>query len=52
VDEFLAARDLVRTCQQELAREGVPSRIPDLGMMIELPSAVPMMPEWRRRRIS
>jgi len=45
VDEFLAARDLVRTCQQELEREGVPSRIPDLGMMIELPSAVPMMPE-------
>ncbi len=39
LDEFVAARDLARVCQAELEREGVPSRLPELGVMIELPSA-------------
>ena len=45
LDEFQAARDLARICQEELQREGVPNRMPDLGVMIELPSAVVMAPE-------
>lgn len=45
LDEFLAARDLARICQQELVREGIPNRMPALGVMIELPSAVVMAPE-------
>ena len=45
LDEFQAARDLARICQEELRREGVPNRMPDLGVMIELPSAVVMAPE-------
>lgn len=39
VDEFLAARNHARACQQELEQEGVPCRLPELGVMIELPSA-------------
>jgi len=45
LDEFLEARILVRVCQQELEREGIPNRMPELGMMIELPSAVAMIDE-------
>ena len=45
LDEFLAARDLARGCQQELEREGIPNRMPELGVMIELPSAVMMASE-------
>ena len=45
LDEFLAARDLARGCQEELRREGIPHRMPELGMMIELPSATMMLPE-------
>ncbi len=45
LDEFLAARVLVRGCQQELEREGVANRMPELGMMIELPSAALMVKE-------
>ena len=45
LDEYLAARDLAHACQQELEREGVPHRMPELGMMIELPSAVAMIEE-------
>lgn len=45
LDEFLEARALVEVCHRELQREGIPSRIPELGMMIELPSAVTMINE-------
>ncbi len=45
LDEFLAARDLARGCQADLLREGIPHRMPELGMMIELPSAAMMVPE-------
>lgn len=40
LDEFLTARDLAHLCLQELTHEGVPSRMPHLGVMIELPSAI------------
>lgn len=45
LDEFLAARDLARVCQQELEREGIPNRMPALGVMVELPSAAVMANE-------
>lgn len=45
LDEFLAARDLARACQRELQQEGVPNRMPELGVMVELPSATVMAPE-------
>ena len=45
LDEFEAARNLARGCQQELQQEGVPCRMPELGVMIELPSAVMMAHE-------
>ncbi len=41
VDDFLAARDIVYTCMDELEKEGVAfSRETKLGVMMELPSAV------------
>ena len=48
LDEFLAAKDLARICQQELDREGVPNRMPELGVMVELPSAAMLAPELAR----
>ena len=45
LDEFEAARNLARGCQKELEQEGVPCRMPELGVMIELPSAVMMVHE-------
>jgi phosphotransferase system, enzyme I, PtsP len=48
LDEFLAARDLAQVCRQELEREGIPSRMPALGVMVELPSAAVMAPELAR----
>ena len=45
LDEFQAARNLARGCQRELEQEGVLSRMPELGVMIELPSAVMMANE-------
>ncbi len=45
LDEFMAARDLACVCQAELQREGVPHRMPELGVMVELPSAAIMAPE-------
>ena len=45
LDEFLAAKELARACQRELEQEGVPNRMPELGMMIELPSAATMANE-------
>ena len=45
LDEFLAAKELARGCQQELQQEGVPNRMPELGVMIELPSAAVMANE-------
>ena len=45
LDEFEAARTLARGCQKELEQEGVPCRMPELGVMIELPSAVMMVNE-------
>lgn len=40
LDEFMGARDLAYQCRDELAREGIPHRLPKLGVMIELPAAV------------
>jgi phosphotransferase system enzyme I (PtsP) len=41
VDDFVEAREVVRECIQELAREGIPHcAAPKLGAMVELPSAV------------
>ena len=48
LDEFMAARDLACVCQQELNREGVPNRMPELGVMVELPSAAVLAPELAR----
>ena len=45
LDEFVAARDLARVCQQELEREGITNRMPELGVMVELPSAAVMANE-------
>lgn len=45
LDEFLAAKELAHACQQDLEREGVPNRMPALGLMIELPSAATMAHE-------
>jgi len=40
LDEFHMARDFARQCHEELDREGIPNRLPSLGVMIELPSAI------------
>lgn len=40
VDEFLRARDITYECYRELERQGIPARLPDLGVMIELPASV------------
>ncbi len=46
VDDFLAAREIVNECLQELADEGVEHNAePLLGVMIELPAAVEIAPE-------
>jgi len=45
LDEFLAAKELARSCQEELDQEGIPNRMPDLGVMVELPSAAVMANE-------
>lgn len=45
LDEFLAAKELAYACQRELEQEGVSNRMPELGMMIELPSAATMANE-------
>lgn len=48
LDEFMAARDLARVCQKELDSEGVSNRMPELGVMVELPSAAMLAPELAR----
>lgn len=49
VDDFLQARDMVRVCAGQLAGEGVPhNHEPELGAMIELPSAVEVAEELAR----
>ena len=40
LDEFYTASDIAHQCHEELDREGVPNRLPKLGVMIELPSAI------------
>jgi phosphotransferase system enzyme I (PtsP) len=46
VDDFVAARDIVYTCMDELEAAGVPfNRNTELGVMIELPSAVEVIDE-------
>jgi phosphotransferase system enzyme I (PtsP) len=45
LDEFLAARHHTITCHRDLEKQGLPSRLPELGVMIELPSAVQLAPE-------
>ncbi|MFW5827954.1 MAG: putative PEP-binding protein, partial [Alkalispirochaeta sp.] len=46
LDEFVAAREEVYHCIDELAREGIEhNAAPKLGVMIELPSAIEIAPE-------
>ena len=46
VDDFVAARDIVHECMDELEAAGVPfNRDIELGVMIELPSAVEVVDE-------
>ncbi len=46
VDDFIIARDIVYECMDELEKNGVPfSRKTQLGVMIELPSAVEVAEE-------
>ena len=46
VDDFLAARDIVHECMDELEADGLPfSRDTKLGVMMELPSAVEVVDE-------
>ncbi|MDH3981993.1 MAG: phosphoenolpyruvate--protein phosphotransferase [Kiritimatiellaceae bacterium] len=46
VDDFLAARDIVYECMDQLEKEGIPfSRDTQLGVMMELPSAVEVVDE-------
>lgn len=45
LDEFLDAKEWVHISQQELAKEGIPHRLPEIGVMIEIPSAAAMAQE-------
>jgi len=46
VDDFVAARDIVHECMDQLEEEGVPfNRGTQLGVMMELPSAVEVVDE-------
>lgn len=46
LDDFLLARDIVKTCMEELEREGIPHNPRTaLGLMVELPSAIEMIDE-------
>jgi phosphotransferase system enzyme I (PtsP) len=46
VDDFVAARDIVYECMDELKAEGIPfNRKTGLGVMMELPSAVEVVDE-------
>ncbi len=46
VDDFIAARDIVYECMDELDRDGIPfNRKTKLGVMMELPSAVEVADE-------
>lgn len=40
LDEFIAARELALSCVEELRSEGKHCRLPPLGVMFEIPSAV------------
>lgn len=49
VDDFLRAKDIVQDCIRELDQEQVEcNREPELGMMVEVPSAVEMIDEFCR----
>ena len=45
LDELHLAKDITVQCQRELEREGLPCRLPELGVMIELPSAILLVNE-------
>ena len=40
LDEFTAARNLAYECERDLEAAGLEARIPEMGVMVELPSAV------------
>ena len=40
LDEFNIAREIATQCHLELDREGIPNRLPKLGVMIELPASI------------
>ncbi len=48
LDEFWAAKELTLECRDELLREGTECRLPEIGVMIEIPSAVLMAEEFAR----
>lgn len=44
LDEFRKARGIVENCLEDLSRQSVPHKVdPELGMMIETPSALPIL---------
>ncbi len=46
LDDFMHARDVVRECMEQLEQEGTPHNArPELGLMVELPSAIEMIDE-------
>lgn len=48
LDEFWAAKELTHVCHGELRKEGVPCRLPEIGTMIEIPSAALLAPEFAK----
>lgn len=43
LDEFLHGRRITLDCVEELQREGVPCEAPAIGMMVEVPSVLPII---------
>ena len=49
LEEFLEARDILFSCRDELAREGIPHiHGPRVGIMIEIPSVVDLIDDFAR----
>lgn len=43
LDEFLHGRRITIDCVQELERDGIPCEQPEIGVMIEVPSVIPVI---------
>ena len=48
LDEFWAAKELTLECRDELVAEGTECRLPEIGVMLEIPAAVLMAEEFAR----